>query len=100
MHNTVPRMYNVCRIPQAGRDRLSTPSASSIHHKKVIVMIHDWIYSIDVYGAQSSRSVDHTELERRIRGVVIDSSKRLASGERGRPVSVMTSDDRDIWSKV
>lgn len=99
MRNTVPRMFNVCRIPDLGCDRLSTPQASSVSKKKVMVMLHNWIYAVDVYDGRNT-NIGHVEFEKRIRSVVLDVEKRMVSGERAVPIGVLTSDDRDIWAKV
>ncbi|KAH8117830.1 carnitine acetyltransferase [Phellopilus nigrolimitatus] len=98
MRDTVPRMFNVCRIPQNNCDKLSSPQLPSPYHNKVLVMIHDWIYVLDVYDSEPLET-EHRELERRIRDVVIDAEGRLMSGERAPPVAVLSSDDRETWAK-
>ncbi|KAL5526743.1 hypothetical protein ACEPAF_8468 [Sanghuangporus sanghuang] len=98
MRRAVPRMFNVCRIPQVECDRLSTAQASSSARNKVMVMVHDWIYSIDVFDGKRGYS-GHFELEKRLRNIVIDAERRLAEGEKSVSVGVLTSDDRDTWTK-
>ena len=99
MHDTVPRMFSVCRIPRSECDTLSTPDKSSPHRNKVVVLLHDWIYSMDVYDG-STRNIGHREIEKRLRSIVLDVKDRVSTGEKAVPVSVLTSDDRDIWTKV
>ena len=68
MRDTVPRMFNVCRVPQIVCDRLSKAQASSPAGKKVLVTLHDWIYSMNVYDSGDT-SLGHVELEKRIRDI-------------------------------
>lgn len=99
MHNAVPRMFNVCRIPQANRDRLAYAQPSSPYRKKVVVSIRDWIYSLDVYDGDR-RSICHHEIERRLRDIVLDAESRVRTGESGPAVGVLTADERNAWAKV
>lgn len=99
MHTTVPRMFNVCRIPQPGCDVLRTTKPSSTHRNKVIVLLHDWIYAIDVYDG-SLHNIGHKEIERRLRNIVLDAKARSTACQTPVPISVLSSDERDVWAKV
>ena len=99
MRDTVPRMFNVCRTPKTSCDQLAKARPSSPHQKKVIVMLHDWIYAMDVCDGGNT-NIGYNEIEKRIRYVVLDVEKRLTSGERAVPIGVLTSDARDVWAKV
>ncbi|EJD06449.1 carnitine acetyltransferase [Fomitiporia mediterranea MF3/22] len=98
MRHTVPRMFNVCRIPRPVCDRLSHSQPSAPSKNKVMVMLHDWIYVVDVYDGGNT-NIGHIELEKRIRDIVLDADRRLASGERALPIGVLTSDNRDNWTQ-
>lgn len=99
-------MFNVCRIPETGRDRLTVKHPSSPHFKKVVVMLHNWIYSIDVYSDRtgpegaSPKHIGFPEIERRLREVVVDARDRMLFGDRPAPIGILTSDERDTWAKV
>ncbi|THH07379.1 hypothetical protein EW145_g3423 [Phellinidium pouzarii] len=98
MRNSVPKIFNICRIPHENCDKLSTPLSTSPYLNKVIVILHNWFYALDVCDSHG-RGVNHRELERRIRDVVVDVDKRLASGEKAPAIGVLSSDERNNWAK-
>lgn len=99
MRNTVPRMFNVCRVPQLQCDKLTYSRPTSPYHSKVVVQIRDWVYAMDVYDSSSKR-IEHLEIERRLRDIVADAEARILTGEVAPPVGILTADERDTWAKV
>ncbi|KAI8980182.1 acyltransferase ChoActase/COT/CPT [Trametes punicea] len=92
------RVFNDCRIPQRGCDRFSPiPTIADPDARKVLVMVADWMYAIDVV-ALDGRPLAPGIIERRLRSVVSDAQARRARGERAVPVSVLTTDERDRWA--
>lgn len=100
MQDTIPRMFNVCRIPETGKDRISNKCPESPYYKTIIVMVHEWMYSVDVYDDNVQRNVGFQEIERRIHDIVVDAQGRLSTGEKAVAVSILSSDDRDVWATV
>ena len=98
-------MFNIARIPEPLCDTLSgypdTPTRAS---RSILVMVHDWCYSVVVYDPPVGDSPPNLsllgEIEARIRAVVLDVETRLQNGEKAVPIGVLSADDRDRWSKV
>ncbi|EJF64957.1 acyltransferase ChoActase/COT/CPT [Dichomitus squalens LYAD-421 SS1] len=90
--------FHKCRIPQRGCDRLSTvPSPSDPSSRKLLVMVADWMYAVDVVDSDGG-SLPPNTIEKRLRVIVQDAEARLERGERPVPIGVLTTDDRDIWA--
>ncbi|KAI0069154.1 acyltransferase ChoActase/COT/CPT [Artomyces pyxidatus] len=95
----VAKMFYTCRIPQIGCDALSPqPSPSELSARKILVMVHDWFYAIEVYN-EDLTAIGAPEIERRLRRVAWDAAQRLKFGEQAFPVGLLSSDDRDSWAK-
>ncbi|KAH9037842.1 carnitine acetyltransferase [Lactarius pseudohatsudake] len=96
---TVAKTFSTCRIPQPHCDSLSTqPPRHSSNARKILVMVNDWTYTVEVYDeSQTHLSVD--TIERRLRGVVHDVVARIEAGEEPVPVGILSADDRDRWSE-
>ena len=92
-------MFNVCRVPDHPRDHLIKAGPGSPFHKRVIILLLDWVYSIDAYD-DGAKNVGYIELENRIRDVVVDVEKRLLYPERTCPVCVLTAGTRNQWAEV
>ncbi|KDR78870.1 hypothetical protein GALMADRAFT_244504, partial [Galerina marginata CBS 339.88] len=98
------KMFNIARIPEPFCDTLSEPpQPSSRSARSILLMLHDWCYSVAVYHPPSTNSSKfklHSpgEIEARIRAVVLDVETRLANGERALPVGVLSADERDRWA--
>ena len=98
-------MFNIARIPEPLCDTLSgypnTPTRAS---RSILVMVHDWCYSVVVYDPPVGDSPPKLslpgEIEVRLRAVVLDVETRLQNGEKAVPIGVLSADDRDRWSKV
>ena len=98
-------MFNIARIPEPLCDTLSgypdTPTRAS---RSILVMVHDWCYSVVVYDPPVKDSPPKLslrgEIEARIRAVVLDVETRLQNGEKAVPIGVLSADNRDRWSKV
>jgi hypothetical protein len=98
--NTVEQMFYTCRIPRRGCDSLAPqPPHSLPNARKIVLMIDDWIYAVEVYHTDGS-PVSPVEIERRILETAKDFDARVRSGERAVPVGILTSDDRDTWATV
>jgi Choline/Carnitine o-acyltransferase len=93
-------MFNIGRIPHEHCDSLSeVPPPSHPTCRSLLVMIHDWCYTVDVYS-EDVKLLDVADIERYIRSVVEDANTRLEKGERAVPVGVLSADHRDLWAKV
>lgn len=93
-------MFNVCRIPMTGKDQLLNKRPESPYYKTIVVMIHEWMYSVDVYDDNTQKNVGFQEIERRIRDIVLDAQGRLSAGEKAIAVGLLSGDDRDVWATV
>ncbi|KAF8907306.1 acyltransferase ChoActase/COT/CPT [Gymnopilus junonius] len=100
----VSKLFNITRIPEPYCDTLSkSPHSSSRAARSILLMLHDWCYSIAVYHPPSSGSatpklLSPGEIETRIRAVVLDVEQRIANGEKPFPVGVLSADERDRWA--
>lgn len=94
-------MFNISRIPQPECDSFSPLLTSSSHSnaRKILVLMHDWFYTIEVLN-ESLQPLSVREIERRIRLVVADVESRLKAKEIAVPISILTTDHRDRWTKV
>ena len=98
-------MFNIARIPEPLCDTLSgypnTPTRAS---RSILVMVHDWCYSVVVYDPPVGDSPPKLslpgEIEVRLRAVVLDVEMRLQNNERAVPIGVLSADNRDRWTKV
>lgn len=99
-------MFNIARIPEPHCDTFSEPPhPSSPAARSILLMLHDWCYSVMVYRPPCSDStrpklLSPGEIEARIRAVVLDVEQRIASGEKPLPVGVLSADERDRWANV
>lgn len=100
------KMFGVGRIPTSYCDVPSSPpTVASPETLRILLMIHNWCYTIPVYHtpnspAQSLQLMKPQEIEAQIRAVVLDVEQRLASGETALPVGTLSADDRDRWAAV
>ncbi|KAF9525641.1 acyltransferase ChoActase/COT/CPT [Crepidotus variabilis] len=103
----IENMFNICRIPEPLCDTITKPPRrSSRETRSILLMIHDWCYSVVVYAPPSPNDASSSptllppgEIEARFRAVVLDVESRLAKGEKALPVGVLSADDRDNWAK-
>lgn len=100
-------MFSRARIPAAECDSISEPPPiDSPDSRSILLMIHDWCYSVVVYQPRkendigSPRLFSPGEIEARIRAVALDVESRLAAGERPVPIGLLSADQRDKWAKV
>ncbi|PFH52930.1 hypothetical protein AMATHDRAFT_73762 [Amanita thiersii Skay4041] len=105
LRESCSKMFNIGRIPQQHCDIISSladpkfnPSA-----RKVLLMLHNWCYAITVLHPPSSSSslpqlVQPREIEAQIHAIVLDVEQRLAKGEKGLPIGVLSADGRDRWA--
>lgn len=100
LRESTANMFNICRIPHPSCDALSVPpSPSSPNARKIVVMVHDWCYGVEVYDSCFNR-VPAVEIEQRLKAVVKDVEARIESREKAVPVGVLSADERDTWAKV
>ena len=100
LNNSNRRMWNIARVPRPGCDILTDkPQLYSPDARSIIVLIHDFFYVVEVYD-ESCKPHDPATIERRLWSCVHDVERRLASGERAKPIGILTADDRDRWTAV
>ena len=107
LENTL-KVFNIARIPEPLCDTLSEPpNLSSRAARSVLVMIHDWCYSVVAYHSPSFNNPNRPgellspgDIEACLRAVVVDVESRLSNGEKPLPVGVLSADERDRWAKV
>ncbi|KAI0264464.1 hypothetical protein BC834DRAFT_970790 [Gloeopeniophorella convolvens] len=76
LQETVATMFGTSRVPQLGCDTLSLQSPpGSPNTRKIVVLVNDWLYAVDVYGAGGALF-----------------SKPV-------PVGLLSADDRDRWAE-
>ncbi|KAG0702786.1 acyltransferase ChoActase/COT/CPT [Suillus ampliporus] len=92
------KMFNTCRFPRAGADVLATRNPQSVHAQDVMIMLHDFVYTIRVCEDDRTPLPVQT-IENRIRAVVLDVIERIEAVESAVPVGILTSDDRDRWTE-
>ncbi|KAI0787668.1 acyltransferase ChoActase/COT/CPT [Fomes fomentarius] len=94
------QFYNTCRIPRHGCDCFAAvPSPTDPSSRKLLVMVADWTYAVEVIGSDGT-PLTPPVIEQRLRAVVNDAQRRLANGEHAVPISVLTTDERDNWAKA
>ncbi|KIM64248.1 hypothetical protein SCLCIDRAFT_115593 [Scleroderma citrinum Foug A] len=93
-------VFNTCRIPQRGCDTLAPPAAhTSPWTSNIVVMAHDFFYTLRVVEAKNGTPLGVDEIERGIRCIILDVLRRRRKGETAVRVGVLSSDDRDEWAK-
>ncbi|KAF8501679.1 carnitine acetyltransferase [Russula emetica] len=99
IHETAGKVFNTCRIPQPHCDSLSPQPLPNVPNaRKILVMVNDWIYAVEVYDENRKlHSVD--DIEQRLRSVVQDATRRKQVGEKVVPVGILSSDHRDRWTE-
>ncbi|KAF8896423.1 carnitine acetyltransferase [Infundibulicybe gibba] len=103
LRDSTSKMFNIARIPKQHCDILSTPpSPSSPSSHKLLLMIHNWFYTVTVTRPTSDPArpelIPVREIETQIHGVVLDVERRLADGERAVPIGILSADQRDLWA--
>ena len=63
------------------------------------MLIHDFFYLVEVQG-ESCKLHSPGVIEQRLWSCVRDAERRLASGEQAKPIGILSTDDRDRWTKV
>ena len=63
------------------------------------MLIHDFFYVVEVYD-DSRKPNSPGVIERRLWSCVRDVERRLASGERAKPIGILSTDHRDRWAEV
>jgi carnitine O-acetyltransferase len=101
LRDSTAKMFNVARIPQMHCDTLSTspPKPHSLSARSLLVMFHNFCYTIPVYSPTGQLS-SPKDIYRRLCSVVRDVDARLQAEEEAFPIGVLSADDRDIWAKV
>ncbi|CAA7266960.1 unnamed protein product [Cyclocybe aegerita] len=107
MMESIEKIFNICRIPESFCDTLSElPPLSTRSARSILLMIHDWCYSVVVYHPPDPENpkaplklLSPGEIEARLRAVVLDVEARLAHGEKAFPVGALSADERDYWAR-
>jgi len=100
LNDSSRKMWNIARVPLANCDVLTTnPHLSSPDARSIVVLIHDFFYVVEVYD-ECQKSHSPGVIERRLWSCVRDVERRLASGERAKPIGILSTDDRDQWAEV
>lgn len=63
------------------------------------MLIHDFFYVVEAYD-ESRKPHPPGIIEGRLWSCVRDIERRLASGERAKPIGILSTDDRDRWAEV
>lgn len=94
-------MFSVCRVPGHQSDSLSPePESNSPYARQVVVLIHDYFYTIEVYDESWSR-ISPDRIEKLLFACVRDVGYRLNStAEPATPIGLLTADDRGVWAEV
>jgi len=93
-------MWNIARVPRPNCDILTTkPQLSSPDARSIVVLIHDFFYVVEVYD-ESRKPHSPGLIEWRLWSCVRDVERRLALGERAKPIGILGTDDRDLWAEV
>ncbi|KAG8935954.1 hypothetical protein FRC02_005429 [Tulasnella sp. 418] len=93
------RLFNICRVPIVGCDRVTEPvSPKSPAARSVLIIIKDWLYSLEVYEANGS-FIGVKEVEHKLWDIVRDVESREQKGETPVPVNILTADERDTWAR-
>jgi Choline/Carnitine o-acyltransferase len=96
----VAKIFNTCRIPQPHCDTLSPqPPAHVPNARKIMVMVNDWTYAVEVYD-ENRLLLSADNIEQRLRSVVQDATQRIQAGEKSVPVGILSADHRDTWTNV
>lgn len=100
LNNSNRKMWNIARVPRPGCDVLTEkPQLSSSEARSIVVLIHDFFYSVEVYD-EFRKPHDPAIIEQRLWSCARDVERRLALGERAKPIGILTTDDRDRWAEV
>ena len=80
------RRFNAARVPTSPAD---VPLAHSKDNQHIVVLRNDRYFKVDTKGRGKK------ELAEAFKEV-----KRMADGEAGSGLGVLTADDRDVWTEV
>ncbi|KIJ52558.1 hypothetical protein M422DRAFT_156186 [Sphaerobolus stellatus SS14] len=92
--------FHQTRIPQPNCDVLAPlPSRTDHGSKRIILMLRDYIYALEVVDADEA-PLPVAKLEEVIWAAIKDVENIRKEGEKAIPVGVLTAGDRDIWAKA
>lgn len=94
------RIWNRCRRPERLADELSIPLSSHPSYGTVLVMIHNWCYSVTVHDSATGHLISAGDMESRLVAVANDAQARLDAGQKAPIIGVLSADDRHGWSEV
>ncbi|KAF8591074.1 acyltransferase ChoActase/COT/CPT [Ramaria rubella] len=88
------------RIPNTSCDTLAPlPLRGSPESRKIVVMLRDWCYTVEVLG-KDNVPVSASEIENRLWNATHDANSRQERGEKPYSVGVLTAHERNTWAKV
>ncbi|KAF8740072.1 hypothetical protein AX14_008708 [Amanita brunnescens Koide BX004] len=106
LRENVSKMFNIGRTPQPFCDVLAEAANPSTDPsaRKVLVMLHNWFYTITAYDLPNPsyshlRLLEPREIASQLRAIVFDVEQRLAEGERAVPIGILSADHRDRWTE-
>lgn len=100
LNDSNSKMWNIARVPRPNCDvHTAKPYLPSPDARSITVLIHDFFYVVEVYG-ESCKPHSPGIIEQGLWSCVRDVERRLASGERAKPIGILTADDRDRWAEV
>lgn len=91
------RLFNCCRIPLPGRDRLDTHFKTEKEGpcpSHVVVACNGHIFLVDAVDKTTGSALNPLEWESQLQIIVDEASKTPGQG-----ISRLTCDDRDTWAK-
>ena len=93
-------MFNTARLPRPHCDTFSgIPSIEDAYARSIVVSVHNWLYAVEVIDVDRNL-ISARDLESRLLSVISDVDRRIGDGEVAVPVSVLSADHRDLWTKV
>ena len=75
------------------------PSRGSSESRKIVLMLRDWCYTIDVLD-DTDTPVPVIKVESYIWKAIHDANLRQERGENAIPIGLLTAHDRNSWAKV
>lgn len=89
-----------CRIPKDSCDVLAPlPSRGSSESRKIVLMLRDWCYAIDVLD-DTGTPVPAIKIESYIWQAIHDANLLRQRGETATPIGVLTAYNRNSWAEV
>jgi Choline/Carnitine o-acyltransferase len=89
------RMFNMTRIPHERIDRLHKASTSNPAARRIILLIRNHIFTVDVYD-ENGVFIGLSAMTERLQSCAV----AALSSKPAIPIPILTADGRDAWAKV